>query len=91
MMLVVAYDIASDDARAKSSAVLAGWGDRIQKSVYQCQVDSDEFEEIVERIEALIDPSTDVVQFFRLCAHCSDAQLGLGQSATLAADPYWIV
>ena len=34
MRIIVAYDISEDSRRARVSALLASWGDRIQRSVF---------------------------------------------------------
>lgn len=91
MRVVVAYDISEDNRRARVSAVLAGWGDRIQKSVFECDLDGDELESVVERLSSLINPTTDVVQAFAQCADCHSDRIELGQARQLFDAPYWVL
>ena len=91
MRVVVAYDISHDGTRARAAAVLASWGDRIQRSVFECQLDNDELEEVLYRLGALIDPERDVIQAFRQCAGCCAERSEIGQAVSVQQDPYWIV
>ena len=88
---VVAYDVADDDRRARIAAVLSAWGDRIQKSVFECDIDPDDFGNVRERVEAIMDPTTDVVQFLGQCGHCQSERIDLGQAQRASADPFWII
>ncbi len=87
----MAYDVTSNQRRARLAALLATWGDRIQRSVFECQLSADDFQELESRIAATIEPNRDVVQFFRQCAACVDDRVGVGQVHEPSDDPYWIV
>lgn len=67
MRYIVAYDIGSDNRRARVAAILSAWGDRVQKSIFECEFNDADRTETMGRIEAIIDPSTDIVQAFRQC------------------------
>lgn len=91
MRVVVAYDISHDDARARVAAILATWGDRIQRSVFECQLSAVELADVMERIGEIIDLHDDVVQVFRQCASCCGDRIDLGQSIGFSEDPYWVL
>lgn len=91
MRYLIAYDITNDNRRARVSAALSAWGDRIQLSIFACHLDVDDYGELVDRLGTIIEPSTDVVQIFRQCAPCHDELLSLGQAREFALDPYWVV
>ena len=91
MRVVVAYDIGDDSRRARVAAALSMWGDRIQQSVFECQLDPKELEEVLDRARRLIDPTRDVFQVFRQCASCRAERVDLGQAGGFEPDPYWIV
>jgi CRISPR-associated protein Cas2 len=89
--VVVAYDITRDTARARVAAVLSMWGDRLQRSVFACTLDSDELDALMTRLRGLVDLETDVVQVFRQCALCDDDRVDIGQAHAPMPDPYWIL
>jgi CRISPR-associated protein Cas2 len=88
---VVAYDISDDRRRARVSAVLQAYGDRVQRSVFVCILESGLLQEVRERMSAIIDPETDSVYVFRQCAPCWDAVGIHGQAAVGDAPLYWAV
>lgn len=91
MRYVVAYDVGSDAARAKVAARLSAWGDRIQKSVFECDLDGEALAELLPTLEELLNLDRDVLQVFRQCRDCAEARADLGQAHEIADTPYWIV
>jgi len=91
MNYLVAYDITNDNRRARVSAALSAWGDRIQLSVFACRLDARDHTELTNRLNTIIEPSTDVIQIFRQCASCHNESLALGQAREFTLDPYWVV
>jgi CRISPR-associated protein Cas2 len=88
---VVAYDISEDRRRARVAAVLQAYGDRVQRSVFVCTVESGTLREIRDRIAEIIDPQTDSVYVFRQCAACWEA-VGIHGQAVVGDEPlYWAV
>lgn len=91
MRLVVAYDVSDDGRRARLAAKLAMWGDRVQKSVFECLLDDDTFEGFVEELDGLIDPARDVVHLYRQCRPCRDAVVVLGTAEPDPGVRYWVL
>jgi len=91
MTMVVAYDISSDAARARCAALLQTFGNRVQRSVYVCVVDDDQFGELRSRVEGLIDLESDIVTFYRLCKDCWGGIMSIGAYAPVESEPYWAV
>ncbi len=50
---VLAYDVTDDRERARVSKVLAGYGFRVQKSVFECRLTRGAREGLLRRIEGL--------------------------------------
>lgn len=91
MNFIVTYDVRDDRRRARISALLAKNGVRIQRSVFQCVLESGEMAEIVFTCEGILDLDVDVLQVFTICEGCREHQVSLGQ-ANLALDEYfWVV
>lgn len=80
MTYVVVYDIADDPVRARVAALLAGYGRRVQESVFECQVEDErELEELTERLRmTLADSDKGQVRVYRVCGNCLQASFGVG-------------
>ena len=88
---IVTYDVRDDRRRARISALLAKNGVRIQRSVFQCVLDSNEMSDIVTTCGEILDLDVEVLQVFTMCEGCREHQISLGQ-ANLALDEYfWVV
>ena len=68
--VVVSYDVANNRRRAKAAKVLRAYGERVQKSVFDCRLDEKRLLELEERLRKVIDESADSVRFYRLCSAC---------------------
>lgn len=91
MRVVVAYDVSNDGRRARLAAVLATWGDRLQRSVFECSLSESDLEDLLARIPGIIEPSTDAVHVFRQCLPCTEVQEQIGQAIPMMEDPYWVL
>ena len=79
MLYVICYDITSDSRRKKVAELLLDQGDRIQFSAFECDLSSEkELNRLTERIRSNIDPHTDSVRFYRICASCRAEKNCLG-------------
>jgi len=67
MFIVVCYDIFDDDRRLDVSRELENFGERVQKSVFECHLNEGELEELRERLAKIIDSAQDRVRFYWLC------------------------
>ena len=74
MFVVVAYDIVDNSKRNRLAKILCNFGRRVQKSVFECQLDDGRFLKMKESIEKEIDPQWDSVRIHALRRH-----LGLTQ------------
>jgi CRISPR-associated protein Cas2 len=71
MELLVVYDIEtatlSGERRLRSVAkVCEGYGQRVQKSVFECQLDAGGLRKLVHALKQVIDPRRDRVAIYRL-------------------------
>lgn len=74
MMVVVAYDVETTHASGKKRLskvrrTCAEWGVAVQDSVYECELDAEQYRALRERLEAAIIPETDSVRFYLLGNH----------------------
>jgi len=68
--IVVAYDIVDDQRRNKVSDILLAYGQRVNKSVFECFLKEKEIDELKSRIGEEINKKEDVVLYYYLCKNC---------------------
>lgn len=64
---LVIYDIAHPRRLQRVARVLEGFGQRIQKSVFECELTANELQALQEKVLRCIRTDEDSVQFLRLC------------------------
>lgn len=67
---VIAYDIVDDKRRLKVAKQLERVGERVQHSVFEVYLTSNELDQLLKRLEKLIDQKEDSVRVYFLCASC---------------------
>jgi len=67
MFIVIAYDIHDDARRRRLAQLLEGYGERVQKSVFECHLDLRTLNALRRRLTRLVDPETDRLRIYRLC------------------------
>jgi CRISPR-associated protein Cas2 len=73
MFLVVSYDVVDDKRRLKVAKLLTDFGRRVQKSVFECDLDDRRFLALKEKMEKIIDHEEDSVRYYFICARCRRA------------------
>ena len=71
MHLLVAYDVATDTAQGrkrlrKVAQTCLDYGQRVQKSVFECSVSEMQQEELIRRLLEIIETSEDSLRIYRL-------------------------
>jgi len=71
MLVIVSYDVSTETPAGRRrlrrvARVCEGTGQRVQKSVFECQVNLVQFEELERRLLAEIDATEDSLRFYRL-------------------------
>ena len=71
MWIIVAYDVRTDEAKGRKrlrrvAQVCKDFGQRVQKSVFECQVDDMKFEELRRRLLREINDEDDNLRLYRL-------------------------
>jgi CRISPR-associated protein Cas2 len=70
VLYVISYDIVDDKRRHRVHETLKDFGRRVQYSVFECELDGGEAEELAQRVGFEIDGDTDSCRFYRLCEGC---------------------
>ena len=72
MRTIIAFDISSDSSRYRVVRVLAEYAVRVQKSVFESPtLARAAFLRMRSRLERHIDPLTDSLRYYQLCATCA--------------------
>lgn len=71
MRILVAYDISQAKRLRRVAKVTLEFGRRVQKSVFECDLDEGGLQRLKQRLAEVVNPSLDSVRFYRLCARCS--------------------
>ncbi len=71
MWIIVAYDVRTDEAKGRRrlrrvAQVCKDFGQRVQKSVFECQVDEMKYEELRRQLLREINDEEDNLRFYRL-------------------------
>lgn len=83
LFYVVCFDVSDDRTRYRVVKVLKGYGYRVQKSVFECpRLTEKKLFTLMDRLERLIDHTTDTVRFYRQCEVClkSFEHVGVGMA-----------
>ena len=70
MLVVVAYDIANDRRRTRMHTLLSGYGESVQESVFECELEPGATTRMLRRIRTLVRPG-DRVRLYPLCSGCA--------------------
>ncbi len=84
MFVVVCYDIPSDRRRAKVGKILEGFGARVQKSVFECDLHIKHVQKLKQRLTKVL-KDEDSVRYYYLCGQClPKVEVGNGPPVTQA-------
>lgn len=71
MLYMICYDVVSSRRRRKIANLLLDHGTRVQKSAFECDLSTDaRLRDLLSRVRAGVDPKTDTVRVYRVCASC---------------------
>jgi len=80
MRYVISYDISDDGIRKRISDLLEGVGVRVQKSVFECQVEEKALESLVQRLAGELEVRTNGdIRIYPRCERCAAGSVGLGE------------
>ncbi|MDT0326994.1 CRISPR-associated endonuclease Cas2 [Nocardiopsis lambiniae] len=86
------YDVADDDRRQAVSELLAGYGPRVQYSVFEVAMPSPHvFEELRTALVGVIDGEEDQVRVYLLRVPDLDKVTVLGERRLEEREDFWIV
>lgn len=69
MFAVVCYDIPDDRRRTRVGKILEGFGKRVQKSVFECDLAPNHLQKLKAKLSKVVKPE-DSLRYYYLCAQC---------------------
>lgn len=72
MFVMISYDVVEDKKRLKLMKFLEDYGDRVQKSVFECNLSAKTYVEMKAGIEQIINKRKDRVRYYKICKGCVD-------------------
>jgi len=96
MWIVVAYDVSTETPKGRKrlrrvAQVCKNYGQRVQKSVFECQVNEMKFEDLRRKLLKEISREEDNLRLYRLTEPRDDHVETYGQSRTVFFDEPLIV
>lgn len=91
MFTIICYDIVSNKRRTNVMKLLKGYGTRVQRSVFECELDPVEFAALRRQLQALIDRTTDSVRCYRLDAAAVERITIDGIGYVSRTPTHWVV
>jgi CRISPR-associated protein Cas2 len=70
LFCVVAYDVQNDRNRSRIAKLLAQYGVRINRSVFECMFTHRQIASVHNKIAKMIDPHEDMVAYYTICVDC---------------------
>lgn len=70
MLHLVSYDIVDTKQRTKLAKKLLNFGQRVQYSVFECDLDAEQLEKMKAQILPCVDVEKDSLRIYRLCENC---------------------
>jgi CRISPR-associated protein Cas2 len=86
MLHVVSYDIIDDKVRNRVSECLLDFGTRIQDSVFECLLDDELRDRLVEELGRIDLNEKDRIRVYQVCARCLD-QVQIYGPGEVTTDP----
>jgi len=87
---IIAYDVTDDANRTRLSKLLLDYGERVQKSVFEADLDPEDVKEILKRAVNYL-AQGDSLRFYPQCKTCAGHVQSLGRPANSAVPKIWIV
>lgn len=79
MLRIIAYDIANTKRLVRIANVCLDYGWRLEKSVFECDLDNGTFEKFWRRLTGIADVAEDSLVVIPVCGDCEKRILTLGR------------
>lgn len=83
MRYIISYDIVDTKRRTKVANTLLNYGVRVQYSVFECQINRDQKQELQCKIQKIIHAEEDIVSIYFQCNDCYLKKEHIGKSDSI--------
>lgn len=91
MIVIIAYDIASDKRRNRIHKALKGYGVNSQLSIFECDIQPTKFKGLIAMLELMINKEEDDLRIYRLCADCKENIITMGTGKFCVGDEIIVI
>jgi len=91
MVVIVCYDVSDDRRRTRLYKTLEGFGQAVQRSVFECDLSPQEYQRLKQRVQRLLRPAEDRLRFYVMCEGCVRRIESLGGPAVERRPGYYVV
>ena len=88
---VAAYDIADSRRLRRVAQIMTRYGARVQKSVFDCWLNSAELAALRRELDAVMVAGKDQLRLYRVCSRCRDQASQICGTEFIALDSFYIV
>ena len=78
MLYLVSYDIVDDKRRTKLAKKLCDFGKRVQYSVFECDLNKEQLENMKQMATKQIDQDEDSIRIYKFCVTCANEIISYG-------------
>ncbi len=79
MLYLIAYDVSEDKKRNKIAQLLKGYGRRVEKSIFECDLTSYKHEKVVAYLRMIIIHPEDRCHIYPVCVNCAAKKIVIGE------------
>ena len=91
MYYVISYDIPDNRRRTRLAKVLLDFGERVQYSVFEADLDKKLFDRLLQRVNNEINDQEDSVRIYPLCSTCETGITIFGQGQVIEDKDVYIL
>lgn len=91
MHVIITYDIHCNANRVQIFRILGEMGINSQRSVFECELTSDEIRQLQTRLRPFVDDDRDSLLIYPLCRRCAAGVHILGQGIPLVQTDWQVI
>jgi len=91
MVIVIAYDITDDRRRTQVAHLLQDHGQRVQRSVFECDLTKRHRTQLGARLTAVMDVREDNLRWYPLCRTCAAAVHAVNSPAVASSPAFYLI
>jgi CRISPR-associated protein Cas2 len=89
VLVVIAYDISDDKRRSKLAKLLASYGERVQRSVFEAHLEAPQLITLRAKVHGLLEPQ-DAVRFYKL-GEAYRERVGIEGPGSVTSSPRFLI